>query len=412
MNNKTILYFTDSYPYGMGEEWKTNELRVLSRHFDKIEVIPFHYGSNLVPIEPIIGIKYHAPLFGSIPNPRAWYKFLQIGKSKHLFFFINELRKIGIFNASKIKQWLGSSYTIIQLLNNSILKEKLINSTEPTIAYFFWGRKTAKIVPLIRNLSITSYVRLHGYDLYKHRHKTNYIPYQEEILKKANKILTISEDGKNYLRKEYPFLTDKILISRLGTTYAGTSKQSSDNSLTLFSCSSLVPVKRVKLIALALLHIKSVSIKWIHIGDGNLKDEILDLTEKFSSNINFKLTGWIDSKKVKLFYQDNQADLFINVSESEGVPVSIMEAMSASIPVLATNVGGVSEIVNNENGKLLNVNIKPQELANEICAFYNLPILKKLELREGAYNTFKQKYNAETNTLELVQMFKSTLQCL
>lgn len=41
------------------------------------------------------------------------------------------------------------------------------------------------------------------------------------------------------------------------------------------------------------------------------------------------------------------------MSDSEGIPVSIMEAMSFGIPVIARNVGGMSEIVNEENGLLL-----------------------------------------------------------
>ena len=43
-------------------------------------------------------------------------------------------------------------------------------------------------------------------------------------------------------------------------------------------------------------------------------------------------------------------DLFLTVSANEGIPVSIMEAQSFGIPVIATDVGGISEIVNNVNG--------------------------------------------------------------
>jgi len=40
------------------------------------------------------------------------------------------------------------------------------------------------------------------------------------------------------------------------------------------------------------------------------------------------------------YYASNPVDVFINTSSSEGLPVSIMEAMSFGIPVIATNVGG------------------------------------------------------------------------
>ena len=46
-------------------------------------------------------------------------------------------------------------------------------------------------------------------------------------------------------------------------------------------------------------------------------------------------------------------DYFINLSDSEGIPVSIMEAMSVGIPIIARDVGGNREIVTNNNGCLL-----------------------------------------------------------
>jgi colanic acid/amylovoran biosynthesis glycosyltransferase len=63
--------------------------------------------------------------------------------------------------------------------------------------------------------------------------------------------------------------------------------------------------------------------------------------------------GNVENSKILDFYSENYVDLFINFSEFEGVPVSIMEAQSAGIPVLATKVGGTSEIVSSDNGFLV-----------------------------------------------------------
>ena len=45
------------------------------------------------------------------------------------------------------------------------------------------------------------------------------------------------------------------------------------------------------------------------------------------------------------YYKNNIIDIFINLSASEGIPVSIMDAISFGIPCIATNVGGTGEIV-------------------------------------------------------------------
>ena len=73
----------------------------------------------------------------------------------------------------------------------------------------------------------------------------------------------------------------------------------------------------------------------------------------------------------------------MNVSESEGIPVSIMEASSFGIPVIATNVGGVGEIVENGyNGLLLNKDFLNRDLS--VC-------LKSIAcMVDNDYQTFKK----------------------
>ena len=96
------------------------------------------------------------------------------------------------------------------------------------------------------------------------------------------------------------------------------------------------------------------------------------------------------------FYKDNPIDVFLNVSLNEGVPVSIMEAQSFQIPVIATSVGGTSEIVDNNNGLLLSKNIQPGELAKVINDVY----LKRtvwLRKRKITYRNWEEISNAEQN---------------
>ena len=104
--------------------------------------------------------------------------------------------------------------------------------------------------------------------------------------------------------------------------------------------------------------------------------------------------GMVNSELIMSYYVNKQIDLFINVSNSEGVPVSIMEAMSAGIPILATNVGGTSEIVNNNNGKLLEKNINSLKLANEIISFHKKSRIKKRAMRDSSFEMYLNKSNA------------------
>lgn len=45
-----------------------------------------------------------------------------------------------------------------------------------------------------------------------------------------------------------------------------------------------------------------------------------------------------------------QADIFVLLSENEGLPISIIEAMRAGLAIISTNVSGIPELVSNDNG--------------------------------------------------------------
>lgn len=86
------------------------------------------------------------------------------------------------------------------------------------------------------------------------------------------------------------------------------------------------------------------------VGQGPLTDEIADLHRKLKLGERFKLLGYRSDVGELLA----AADLFVLSSAHEGLPVSIMEAMSAGLPIVATSVGGVPEAVTNgETGRLV-----------------------------------------------------------
>ena len=102
------------------------------------------------------------------------------------------------------------------------------------------------------------------------------------------------------------------------------------------------------------------------------------------------------------YYETHPVDLFINVSSFEGIPVSIMEAMSRGIPVAATPVGGIPEIVNQDNGFLFSINPSASEIREVLKNFYGLKKEKQLQKRSSAFATWENMYNAETNYLSFI----------
>ncbi|EOU2062757.1 glycosyltransferase [Clostridium perfringens] len=86
------------------------------------------------------------------------------------------------------------------------------------------------------------------------------------------------------------------------------------------------------------------------LGDGELKPNIEDLIKKLNIEKYVFLPGNVMNVEEYL----NESDIFILSSKFEGLPLVILEAMASGLPIISTNVGGISDIVkNNENGFLV-----------------------------------------------------------
>jgi glycosyltransferase involved in cell wall biosynthesis len=83
------------------------------------------------------------------------------------------------------------------------------------------------------------------------------------------------------------------------------------------------------------------------IGDGPERYKVEALIDKFELQNKICLTGYLNQKEVAK--RLSESDVFILPSFAEGVPVVLMEAMASGIPVVTTQIAGISELV--EDGK-------------------------------------------------------------
>ena len=116
-----------------------------------------------------------------------------------------------------------------------------------------------------------------------------------------------------------------------------------------------------------------------------------------NKNVTIDLKGYVSNEDVQKYYMAETVDLFINLSSSEGVPVSIMEAIAYGIPVAATDVGGVSEIIEKEHGLLIGADDNATTIVNKLEDFFCSYKANPQAMRTAAFNFWKGKFNAETN---------------
>jgi colanic acid/amylovoran biosynthesis glycosyltransferase len=251
---------------------------------------------------------------------------------------------------------------------------------------------------------------MHSLDLYFDRLPENYIPYRRFIYNHSDDVFFISEQGRQYFNALHkPQNAVKGMLNRLGVISNTDKLPQPGAKLVLLSNAWIQPLKRVDLIAGALALITDIQIEWIHIGDdyGMQRFDALKNTTKdllgTKQNITYEFVGRKTQQEVYRIFEERKVNLFINVSTTEGIPVSIMEALSFGVPVIATRVGGVPEIIEDGyNGFLLDKDLTAQDVANAIKNYVNLVTTEKERLMQNAKTTWQQKYNAEKNSGELV----------
>ncbi|MGM0477959.1 MAG: glycosyltransferase [Bacteroidota bacterium] len=395
---KELILVTAGFPFGMGETFLETEVKYLAKGFDKVTILAINPSSET---QRSLPENCHAtPLHiqvGSKEKLRA-LRFLFTG------LFWKELKVI--HKTYKMRLTKGMINTmLISLYRASTIKNYLENSVNKNeqVFYSYWCDDAALALALLKkNLpSFKAISRIHRWDVYFEESTLSYLPYRHFITRQLNKIFSISEDGINYAVKRWKVDRKNFSLSRLGIESKGEISHLNKECFTIVSCSNLIPVKRVDLLAKAVVQLKGkAKLRWIHIGDGTERYKIDKIIKDVDGSISIEMPGRLPNLEVFELYRKERPDLFVNVSSSEGIPVSIMEAMSFGIPCIATNVGGNSEIVNERNGKLLAENPTPQEIVDAICAFFETTVFQLKS--EGAFLTWEEKYNGERNYSDFV----------
>jgi glycosyltransferase involved in cell wall biosynthesis len=254
-------------------------------------------------------------------------------------------------------------------------------------------------------------IRAHGWDVYEYRHQIQFLPFRRWLSEKNVKLFCISKNGLEYIKTGYKFSPQKLKLAYLGTNriHQKTAPHQHD-AIHVVSCASIIVLKRIELIV-DLLAECDVHIYWTHIGGGAQRANTESYANKKLANktkIKYEFIGHLSNTDVKNYYAEHQIDIFVSMSSTEGLPVSMMEAQSVGIPILSTDVGGVREIVLHEvNGWLLDPKNPLPQAINYINQYAGMSVEQKNNLRGAAKNHWEQNFSAETNYKQFVRCLTS-----
>ncbi len=142
---------------------------------------------------------------------------------------------------------------------------------------------------------------------------------------------------------------------------------------------------------------KNPKIVFVAVGKGPDLENVRLQVAQLGIAANFRLAGFVSDDDLPSYY--NLADMFVLPSKSgEGLPLVAMEAMACGLPVVATDVGGIKEILPQEYGKLVPPN-RPELLADAVLEFAHVDFgSRRLELRARVEERFSWDANVERLT--------------
>lgn len=403
MKSKKLLMVTTAYPFGHGEAFVEAELKYIADYFEKVDVVPCCYKDGIEPrqMKQMMNLDYVSKRWGFF---RKFHVLTSLFQALCTYRWLDDVARIfrSVHKYENFKELARALYRA-KLFEKFLVAQFFKNKKHFDVIYFYW--LVPEIMGAIKfrknhNIAIKIVSRAHNGDLYEDQH-AGYIGLRDGIAAGIDQIYCISDHGKSYLSDRFPSLAKKFYTARLGVNDPGyLNIQPSDDTLSILTCSFVVAGKRLHLIVDAidclLMRVPGLKIKWTHIGDGELYEQVRTyVAQKIGQRAEIIFTGYLSQSEVLALYCNESFDVIVNVSENEGIPVSLMEASSVGIPMIATDVGGSGEIVNSENGILISVDSSIETIATSILFFNNKSVA--LGYREKARSFWRKEFSAHVN---------------
>ena len=122
------------------------------------------------------------------------------------------------------------------------------------------------------------------------------------------------------------------------------------------------------------------------VGDGVYRKDIESLVNKLEIESEVIFTGFVDNAFIPLA----ASDIYAHISLQEGFPLAVLEAMSLGKPVIASNTGGIPEvIIDGENGILVETNSK--SIVDAVIMLMSFPEQKRI-LGQNAIKTVEHRF--------------------
>lgn len=411
-----IYILTHSFPYARrGEVFLRDEMRVLAdlKKLDNVRFVPLRkepgVGENgPTAVDSVLFAQSEPCLLNVGLGHKVSLLFTMVLQARFWKMPLDFNRKMPFFTC--LKQ--GIKYFYAAWVYADWFRENRHKFKADDVIYSYWAHYNVLGMAIARQKGWLPkggrcYSRGHRYDVYE-EDSGRYFPYRRFSLSVLDGLFPCSQNGTDFLCQRYPEIEKKIKTAYLGVLPVGQDDKQRFSALTppthvyrVVSCALVSPVKRLDLLLGSLAAFsqqipESKILEWHHFGGGAALKTLQAEAERLSASAPRLRVVWhgnVENAVIREAYLSNYFHAFINVSSSEGLPVSFMEAFSAGIPVLATDVGGSGELVKGGAGALLPKNFTQEDFNTALWQLLQTDSLA----RGSARACYEAHFSAEDN---------------
>lgn len=390
---RTLVLITDSFPFGGITEqmFVMPEMQELSREFERVVVMP------TIAIGPQFDIAFPE----DVEISTFWLEYpdwrSRVRRSR--FAFMPDIWKMVKGSVSyKSMTYAMAAKTFCRAIQVWMKRESLDWSS--TLFYTFWlDLATSGLALATRRHDVNFFTRAHGHDVYMDRA----LALRRFTVEKSKAVFTAGYAGELYLKSLYPESAGKIAQRRLGSTKYDRALLSGhhvakDRNITFLSVARVDEGKRVELNFMLLKALAiarpSTEVRWIHVGSGPAFDRLCQtVSDGCPDNLSIDMRGALLNEEVHKIYSTEEVDWFMLLSDREGLPIAVCEALSYGVPVVATDVEGSREAVDDECGLLLDKYPATEEFVRGIVPYLDSDYRME-RLRQGAFKRWSELFDA------------------
>lgn len=398
-----ILILTRAFPYLPGEEFVEPEAPFWQREGVDVVVMPWRVQGDPRPLPE--GVEVSTALADITAAQRRRARLRAVA---HPLLW----REVGWLAAHRRLNRATATESLRGVSGALVMRDALatwLQANGPVdLVYGYWWDVWTHAAVLLRGHGVRHVVsRAHGYDLYESRHPSGFLSLKRILGPRLDALLALSPTGRD-AAMAYGLAADQVWLAPLGVALpSGGAATSPAGELHLVSTASFTQVKRVDRLVAGLDELcrshPELRVHWTHFGDGPLRAQLEEqLAAVEHPNLHVTLRGNVPNAQVREHLASQPVDLFVNTSESEGVPVSIMEAMAFGVPSLAPAVGGIGDIVpaQGPGGALLPAEPTPGQVAQALWQWRERA--KQADERAAARAVVEQGYDQDTNHRRLM----------